>query len=163
MLRSTRFGRERLHELARVCVCVCVFVRARVHACGLPELHRAIVQVASAGPSTPAGAASCAAEQQRIAALAAANDLLNATVAAQAAEIAELRSRLLSRCASNGAPASTAIAAAAAAAARGAIARAAHATRTGAALGVEHAVSYRKLLQTPNGHPAALCPPVWLL
>ncbi len=123
------------------------------------------MQVVSAGPSRPAGAASCAAEQQRIAALAAANDLLNATVAAQAAEIAELRSRLLGRCPSNGAPASTAIAAAAAAAAaaRGAIARAAHATRTGAALGVEHAVSYRKLLQTPNGHPAALCPPVWLL
>ncbi len=43
---------------------------------------------------TPAASAACAAEQQRIAALEAANALLNATVYAQAEEIAALRRQL---------------------------------------------------------------------
>ncbi len=69
------------------------------------------MQVTSAGTSPPTASAACVAEQQKIAALEAANDLLNATVAAQAAEIAELRSRLLGRAAPRDALASTAIAA----------------------------------------------------
>ena len=69
------------------------------------------LQVTSAGASTPTDSTSCAAEQQRIGALEAANALLNATVVAQAAEIAGLRSRLLGRSESHYAPASTPIAA----------------------------------------------------
>ena len=60
------------------------------------SLHgKMIVQVTSARISAPTAAASCAAEHQRIAALEAANALLNATVAEQAVEISELRGRLL--------------------------------------------------------------------
>ena len=60
------------------------------------SLHgKMIVQVTSARTSAPTAAASCAAERQRIAALEAANALLNATVAEQAVEISELRGRLL--------------------------------------------------------------------
>jgi hypothetical protein len=69
------------------------------------------LQVTSAGASTPTDSTSCAVEQQRIGALEAANALLNATVVAQAAEIAGLRSRLLGRSKSHYAPASTPIAA----------------------------------------------------
>ncbi len=69
------------------------------------------MQVTSEGTSTPSASASCAVEQQQIAALEAVNALLNATVAAQAAEIAGLRSRLLGRSESHYAPASTPIAA----------------------------------------------------
>ena len=50
-----------------------------------------ILQVTGAGIGAPTGSASCATEHLRIAALEAANALLNATVFAQAAEISELR------------------------------------------------------------------------
>jgi hypothetical protein len=53
------------------------------------------LQVTGAGIGSPTYSASCATEHQRIAALEAANALLNATVFAQAAEISELRWRLL--------------------------------------------------------------------
>jgi hypothetical protein len=53
------------------------------------------LQVTGAGIGARIDSASCAAEHQRIAALEAAIALLNATVAAQAAEISELRWQLL--------------------------------------------------------------------
>jgi hypothetical protein len=93
----------------RVLAWVCMRVRACVRAFRVVFIEPS-VQVTSVGTSTPTGSAPCAVEQQQIEALEAAHALLNATVAAQAAEIAGLRSRLLGRSEAHYAPASTPIA-----------------------------------------------------